>query len=184
MIQGSPELISEEEFLKINTAINLGDDGVQDAKRAELIGLGGRDVNVMPGAIIRLRDKNKIGRNVTFGLYTYVNGDVEIGDNVLIGPHCCLPAGNHKYDAATGWFSARTEGDGDDSIVIGSGSWLASNVTVTAGVKLGKCNLVCAGSVVTKSTPDYAIMAGIPAKQIGRIDPNTGKYIWKSAENE
>ena len=43
---------------------------------------------------------------------------------------------------------------------------------------MGRANLVCAGAVVTKSTPDYAIMAGVPAKQIGRIDPETGEYIW------
>jgi len=97
---------------------------------------------------------------------------------VLIGPHCSIAAGNHKYDPATGWFSARTEPDGDDSIVIGDGCWLASKVTVTGGVKLGRANLVCAGAVVTKSTPDYAIMAGIPARQIGRIDPESGEYVW------
>ena len=62
--------------------------------------------------------------------------------------------------------------------MIGQGSWLASGVTVTAGVKIGKKNLICANSVVTKSTADYAIMAGTPAKQIGRIEPETGEYIW------
>ena len=71
-----------------------------------------------------------------------------------------------------------TEHDGDDSIVIGDGCWLASKVTVTGGVRLGRANLICAGSVVTKSTPDYAIMAGVPARQIGEIDPTTGEYVW------
>ena len=133
---------------------------------------------VAPGAIIRMADPSAVGHHVFFGLYTYVNGRVTIGNNVLIGPHCSLAAGNHKFDPSTGWFSARTEPDGDDSIVIGEGSWLASNVCVTGGVKLGRANLVCAGAVVTKSTPDYAILAGIPARQVGRIDPETGEYIW------
>ena len=82
-----------------------------------------------------------------------------------------------------GYFSARTEGDGDESIVIGYGSWLASGVTVTAGVKIGRANLVCEGAVVTKSTPDYAIVAGIPARVVGRIDPVTGVYHWFSRES-
>ena len=47
---------------------------------------------------------------------------------------------DYKFDPETGWFSARTEGDGNESIVIGQGSWLASGVTVTAGVKIGKKN--------------------------------------------
>ncbi len=64
------------------------------------------------------------------------------------------------------------------SIVIGEGSWLASSVTVTSGVKVGRANLICAHSVLTKSTVDYAIMAGTPARQIGRIHPDTGHYEW------
>ena len=63
-------------------------------------------------------------------------------------------------------------------IVIGDGSWLASGCTVTGGVTIGKCNLICANSVVTKDTPDYAIMAGTPARPIGRIDPESGEYLW------
>ena len=86
-------------------------------------------------------------------------------------------------NTATGSFSARTDHDYDNSITIGRGSWLAAGVTVTAGVKIGKANLVCANAVVTKSTPDYAIMAGVPARQIGRIDPATGEYHWFSKEN-
>ena len=136
-------------------------------------------VSVAPGAIVNCCSRQDIGYAVRIGPYTYINGKVIIGDHVLIGPHCSIAAGNHKFDPETGWFSARTEKDGDDSIEIGFGSWLASNVTVTAGVKIGRANLICAGAVVTKSTEDYAIMAGVPAKKIGHIDPVSGTYIWK-----
>ncbi len=146
-------------------------------RRAEVLGFGGLETEIAPGANVRVK-REQIGRHCFIGLYSYLNGNVTVGDHVLIGPHCSIVAGNHKFDPATGWFSARTEGDGDDSVVIGEGSWLASNVTVTPGVKLGRCNLVCAGAVVTRSTPDYAIMAGIPAKQIGSIDPESGEYRW------
>ena len=171
--------IDDEMFVTLTAYCNQSDNSVDDKHRAEVLGLGGRGVSVAPGAIIRC-PKNQIGSNIFIGLYDYLNGNVTVGDNVLIGPHCSLSAGNHKFDPKTGWFSARTEPDGDDSIVIGAGSWLAANVTVTGGVKLGKCNLVCAGAVVTKSTPDYAIMAGIPAKQVGEINPETGEYVWFS----
>lgn len=173
--------MDDEMFRTLTEYCNQSNNAGDDARRAEMLGLGGRDILVAPGAIIRI-PKNQIGRNVYIGLYSYLNGNVTIGENSLVGPHCSVAAGNHKFDPATGYFSARTEGDGDDSIVIGAGSWLASNVTVTAGVKLGRANLVCAGAVVTKSTPDYAIMAGIPAKQVGRIDPGTGEYHWFSRE--
>ncbi len=173
--------IPDEKFFELTRFANWSDNGEDDLRRAQMLGFTGRKVLVAPGSIIRI-PREQVGDNVFIGLYTYLNGNVTVGNNVLIGPHCSLPAGNHKFDPATGWFSARSEGDGDDSIVVGDGCWLASHVTVTAGVKLGRANLVCAGSVVTKSTPDYAIMAGTPARQIGRIDPQTGEYIWFSKQ--
>lgn len=170
--------LSDELFTLLTRYANQGDNRLDDARRAEVLGFGGRDVRVAPGAIIRVKNPENIGRNIFIGLYDYINGAVTIEDNVLIGPHCSITAGNHKFDPQTGWFSARTEKDGDESVVIGQGSWLASGVMVTAGVRIGRCNLICANSVVTKSTPDYAIMAGTPARQVGSIDPETGGYIW------
>jgi len=172
-----PANLDSETFAMLTYYCNESDNLADDLHRAELLGIGGRDNKVAPGAIIRI-PKGQVGRNIFIGLYSYLNGDVTIGDNVLIGPHCTIAAGNHKFDPKTGWFSARTNTEVDDSIVIGFGCWLASKVTITGGVKLGRANLICAGAVVTKSTPDYAIMAGIPARQIGRIDPETGEYIW------
>ena|GEM_PF-719973 len=169
--------ISDEMFELLTRYANQSDNEADNLRRAEILGFGGRGIRIAPGAIVRVPPE-LIGSNVFIGLYSYLNGRVKVGDNVLIGPHCSLPAGNHKFDPATGWFSARTEPDGDESIEIGEGSWLASGVTVTAGVKIGKANLVCAHAVVTKSTPDYAIVAGIPARVVGYIDPVTGEYHW------
>ena len=172
--------IDNELFAQLTKYCNESDNGPDDLRRAELLGFGGRDILVAPGAIIRVPDKEKIGRNIFIGLYSYINGPVTIEDDVLIGPHCALTAGHHKFDPATQSFSARTNADYDNSIVIGRGSWLAAGVTVTAGVRIGKANLICANAVVTQNTPDYAIMAGGPAVQKGEIDPVTGEYRWFS----
>lgn len=175
MTQIDPEL-----FEAFTRYCNQSDNAQDNAHRAELLGFGGRDVLVAPGAIIRVQDKDKIGKNVFIGLYSYLNGNVAVEDDCLIGPHCALTAGHHKFDSATQSFSARTNADYDNSIVIGRGSWLAAGVTVTAGVKIGRANLICANAVVTHDTPDYAIMAGVPAVQKGEIDPETGEYRWFS----
>jgi len=175
--------LTDEMFEMISEYFQKANNIPMNCKRAKLAGIHREETEVAPGANVRI-PKDQIGENVFIGLFCYLNGDVTIEDNVQIGPHCSIVAGNHKFDPATGWFSARTEQDGDDSVVLGFGSWLASNVTVTPGVKLGRANLVCAGAVVTKSTPDYAIMAGVPAKQVGRIDPETGEYIWFSRGGE
>jgi acetyltransferase-like isoleucine patch superfamily enzyme len=175
--------LSDEMFALLTRYANQSDNQQDNLRRAEMMGFGGRDIRIAPGAIVRVNPE-LIGENVFIGLYSYLNGKVKVGRNVLIGPHCSLPAGNHKFDPATGWFSARTEQDRDESIEIGEGSWLCSGVTVTAGVKVGKANLICAHSVVTKDTPDYAIVAGMPAKVIGHIDPVTGAYIWHGEDGD
>ena len=175
--------MNEEMFRQLTDYCNSSDNAIDNRRRAEILGFTQKDVLVAPGAILRI-PRDQVGTNVFFGIYTYANGNVTVGNNVLVGPHCSLSAGNHKFDPATGWFSARSEPDGDDSVVIGDGCWLASKVTVTGGVKMGKANLICAGAVVTKSTPDYAIMAGVPAKQIGEINPVTGEYIWYHAKEK
>jgi acetyltransferase-like isoleucine patch superfamily enzyme len=170
--------LTDEAFTQMTRYINAGDTEADNRRRAILLGFDAPEVRIAPGAVVRLRSTGSIGRNVFIGLYCYINGPVTIQENVLIGPGCALPAGQHKFDPATGWFSARTESDSDESIVIGAGSWLCTHVTVTPGVKIGRANLICAGAVVTRSTADYAIMAGMPARQVGHIDPETGKYIW------
>lgn len=174
---------SDDEYAAYVRLTSMSDNKEDDSRRAEMLGLGGKDILVASGAIIRVPDaRTRFGVDIFIGLYAYINGNVTIEDHVLIGPHCSIAAGNHKFDPATGYFSARTEGDYNNAIVIGFGSWLASNVTVTAGVAIGRANLVCAGAVVTHSTPDYAIMAGVPAQQVGSIDPQTGAYHWFSKE--
>jgi acetyltransferase-like isoleucine patch superfamily enzyme len=46
---------------------------------------------------------------------------------------------------------------------------LGSNVTVIAGVTIGERALVGAGAVVTKDVPDFAIVAGVPARVVGDV---------------
>ena len=181
---GCMNYMTEEMFRQLTEYCNRSDNPEDNARRAETLGLGGRNNQIAPGAIVRVSYPENVGSDIFIGLYSYVNGPVTIEDQVLIGPHCALTAGHHKFDPATQAFTARTEKDYDNSIVIGRGSWLAAGVTVTAGVKIGRANLICASAVVTKSTEDYAIMAGVPARQVGRIDPVTGEYHWFSKEGK
>ena len=171
--------ISDEEFRKYTKFCHDCHNGEYLKKRAELLGFE-KNIKVSPGACISVPIEN-IGENVVFSFHCYVNGNVTIGKNVLIGPHCSVTAGDHKFDPETKAFNRlRNNKDFDVSVVIGEGSWLAHAVTVTSGVRVGKGNLICAGAVVTKSTPDFAIMAGVPARQVGEINPETGEYIWYS----
>lgn len=167
--------LSAAAFTQMTLYANGSDNRHDNLKRAQILGFTADQVAVAPGAIIRIGE-NQIGEDSFIGLYSYLNGDVHIGKHVLIGPHCSLPAGNHVFSTATQTFSERDNHKKDCSIHVGDGTWLASGVTITSGVRIGKANLIFAGAVVTKSTSDYALMAGTPARQIGHIDPATGAY--------
>ena len=51
--------------------------------------------------------------------------------------------------------------------LVGQGATLGANCTIVCGVTLGKFSFIGAGAVINKDVPDYAIMVGVPAKQIG-----------------
>ncbi|MBQ4085049.1 MAG: acyltransferase, partial [Clostridia bacterium] len=70
--------IDNELFAQLTKYCNESDNGPDDLRRAELLGFGGRDILVAPGAIFRVPDKEKIGRNIFIGLYSYINGPVTI----------------------------------------------------------------------------------------------------------
>lgn len=166
---------SQEEFQKLTEYCNRSDNSKDNRNRAIALGILSENVLVAPGAIIRLQDSSSIGKNTFIGLYSYINGQITIGENVLIGPHCSITSNNHVFNPATQSFQGKNE---SAPIHISDGSWLAAGVMITAGVRLGKANLISANAVVTHSTEDYAIMAGTPAKCIGKINPQTGQYDW------
>ena len=138
-------------------------------------------VRIAPGAIVRIKG-NQIGKKSYVGLYSYVNGDIQIGENVLIGPNANIVGSNHVYSPEDDFFSGRSD-EVAGAVVIEDGVWLAGGVTVTPGCRIGKCALVCANSVITSDIPAYGIAAGTPAKVIGKIDPKTGEYQWFHRDN-
>ena len=75
--------VTPEEFERFMLYCCRSDNSVDNLRRAELLGFGG-GVRIAPGAIVRI-GANPIGENSFIGLYCYVNGDVRIGRNVLIG---------------------------------------------------------------------------------------------------
>ena len=174
--------LSDEEFRKFTLYCNQSNNYHDDTKRAEILGQTGQDVRIAPGAIVRIRE-NQIGKKSYVGLYSYVNGDIEIGENVLNGPTANIVGSNHVFNPGDDCFSSRSD-DVAGKVVIEDGVWLTGGVTVTPGCRIGRCALICANSVVTGDIPPYAIAAGTPAKVIGSIDPKTGEYRWFHRDND
>jgi acetyltransferase-like isoleucine patch superfamily enzyme len=61
-------------------------------------------------------------------------------------------------------------------IVIGDGCWIGANVVITAGLTIGKYCVIAAGSVVTKSVPDFSIVAGNPARLLKQFNHTTQEW--------
>jgi acetyltransferase-like isoleucine patch superfamily enzyme len=92
---------------------------------------------------------------------------VSIGDSVLIGSNVAIR--DHDHGIAPDRHRARQDLV-TDPVEIGDFAWLGQNVVVLKGVDIGKNAVVGANAVVTRSVPEGAIVAGIPARQIGWVD--------------
>jgi acetyltransferase-like isoleucine patch superfamily enzyme len=173
--------LSDEEFRKFTLYTTQSANFEDDNSRATLLGFTHERVRIAPGAIVRIGD-NQIGKKSYIGIYSYINGDVNIGENVLIGPHASIVASNHLYSPIDDCFSGRSD-LAKGKVVIEDGVWLTSGVVVTPGVTIGRCSLVCANSVVTNDVEPYSIVGGMPAIVLGKIDRDTGKYTWFKKED-
>lgn len=118
---------------------------------------------MQPGkASIRIGEWSQINPYVVL----YAGSDINIGACVMIGPNCTLAAGSHDHIQTSR--PMRFAGHPSSGpLVIGDDVWIGANCVITDGVNVGSGAVVAAGSVVNKSVPPYAIVAGVPAKVIG-----------------
>lgn len=122
----------------------------------------------------------RIGKSVSLGQNVFV------GNKVIIGDHCKIQNNVSVYDNVTledGVFcgpsmvftnvynprSLIERKDQYRDTVVRQGATLGANCTIICGVTIGKFAFVGAGAVVNKNVPDYALMVGVPARQIGWI---------------
>jgi acetyltransferase-like isoleucine patch superfamily enzyme len=125
-----------------------------------------------PGAYAEWCSNISIGKNVVIRPNTMLFADefakIVIEDNVLIGAGVHFYVDNHKFDNINiliinqGYYPSK-------DIVIQEGSWIGANAIILPGVVIGKNSVVGAGSIVTKSVPDFCVVAGNPAKIIKNL---------------
>lgn len=131
----------------------------------------GKNFQVALGAKLEHTNNISVGNDVYIGHGSWISGlrgGIRLDDEVMIGPGVKMVSNNHTFVNG----SARFGPGIGKPIHIGKGAWIASNVVVTAGVKVGASCLLAASTVVTKDTQERAIVAGIPGKIIGNISEN------------
>lgn len=136
----------------------------------------GRGAYVGPG--VQLGDRCKVQN------HALVYEPARIGDGVFIGPAVVLT--NDEFPrAVTPDGELKTESDWTMvSVTIGDGAAIGARSVLVAPVTVGRWALVAAGSVVTRDVPDYALVAGVPARRIGWVGPagrpltSAGSAVW------
>src|SRR5262249_48218934 len=121
----------------------------------------GRGAYVGPGV--------RIGDNVKLQNYALVYEPAHLEDGVFVGPAAVLanapsprsvdPAGKLKRPAD--WTA--------EGVVVRKGASLGARVVIVPGLDIGRWAMVAAGAVVTRDVPDFALVAGVPARQIGWV---------------
>lgn len=126
--------------------------------------------HVMKGA--RLGERCVIGQNVNVDGGTSIGSNVKIQNNVsvysgtvieddvFLGPSCVLTNVSNPRSQVNRHALYETT-------ILRRGSTIGANATVVCGVTIGRYAFVGAGSVVTKDVPDYALVVGNPARQVG-----------------
>ena len=124
----------------------------------------------------------RIGKNVSMGQNVNVSNNVMIGDNCRIQNNVSLYEGVTLEDGVfcgpscvfTNDLTPRAEFpkglENYGKTIVGKGASIGANATVVCGNSLGKYSMVAAGAVVTKDVPDYALVAGVPARIIGYVN--------------
>jgi acetyltransferase-like isoleucine patch superfamily enzyme len=103
----------------------------------------------------------EVGNNVTIKCGIYIWKGAKIKDNVFLGPNVVFT--NDIFPRSKKYPQKFEE------TIIENGASIGANVTIVAGIKIGKYSLVGAGSVVTKDIPPYNLWYGNPAKFKGYV---------------
>ena len=120
-----------------------------------------------------------IGKNCTLGQNVNISNNVKIGNHVKIQNNVSVYEGVELEDYVfcgpsmvfTNDLTPRSKYPkgpaGYKKTLVKEGASIGANATIVCGHTIGKNAMIAAGAVVTQDVPDHALMAGVPAKQIG-----------------
>jgi UDP-2-acetamido-3-amino-2,3-dideoxy-glucuronate N-acetyltransferase len=154
-----------------DTSVMIHDSAIVD--EGAQIGEGSRVwhfVHICSGA--------RVGKNVSMGQGVFVGNKVTIGDNCKIQNNVSVYDNVHLEEGVfcgpsmvfTNVYNPRSLIERKDEYrdtLVKKGATLGANCTIVCGVTIGEYAFVGAGAVINKDVPAYALMVGVPARQIG-----------------
>jgi len=167
------EYISVSRLAKIygTHAISLGDkvwieDYAALSSSTGSISLGSHTHILSYAMLLTYGGNISIGENCTVHPYCilYGHGGLTIGNDVRIATHTIIAPANHIYENP--YIPICHQGVRKKGIIIKDDVWIGAGTRILDGITIGRGSVVAAGAVVTKNVPDYAIVAGVPARVI------------------
>lgn len=137
------------------------------------LGKVGKNFDIRPNVSLNGTQNIEIGNNVSIRHDCFISASeknanfkakVIIENDVLIAPFATITACEHTFESRK--IPIRLQPSKGADTMIKRGAWIGTGAIILAGVTIGKGAIIGAGAVVTKDVPDWAIVAGIPAKII------------------
>lgn len=153
---------SKIEWIARNSAIALSDISKFNAR-------------IEPGAIIR--DYVEIGDNAVVMMGAVINLGAIVGEGTMIDMNVVVGArariGKFCHIGAGSVIAGVVEPPSASPVVIEDRVVIGANAVVLEGVKVGEGAVVAAGAVVVDDVPPYTVVAGVPAREIKKVDERT-----------
>jgi acetyltransferase-like isoleucine patch superfamily enzyme len=159
-----------QDYLQAMESIKIGQDCFISPD-AHLFAEPGREIVIGDGSFIAadcvIHGPVVLGSKVALNHHVTLDGGragIHLADNARLAAYCHIYAFNHGMKLTQ---TIHEQAVSSEGVYIGEDVWLGANVGVVDGVRIGNFAVVGMDSTVTRDVPDYAIVAGSPAQQIG-----------------
>ncbi|TWG93465.1 acetyltransferase-like isoleucine patch superfamily enzyme [Nocardioides sp. J9] len=152
-------------------AIHVGRDTLVGKYSTLSVGYGPTQA-VLPEHGLRIGERCVIGARACITAHD----SITIGDDVWFGQDVFVSDASHGYQDPE--VPIGRQFGAHQPVVIGSGSWIGHGAIILPGTTIGRNVVVAAGSVVRGVVEDHAVVGGVPARTIRRLEPGRG---WVSA---
>ncbi len=131
----------------------------------------GANVTISAGCVFQPPSNVEIGDDVYIGpecWFMTSEARIRIGSGVIFGPQVAIITGNHNTgDLDKRMFDVTDKRPFDDEdVTIEDDVWIGFRATVLKGVRVGTGSVIAAGAVVTRDVAPFDVVAGIPAKRL------------------
>ena len=121
--------------------------------------------------------KLTLGNNVSInrGCVLHAGGEIEIGNDVLIGPGVTIYSQNHNFEDTS--MPIVAQGYTCKKVTIGKNVWIGEYVAILPGITIGDGAIIGAMSVVSRDIPANSIAVGSPARVIKKFDETKSEWV-------